>query len=225
MRNIGEILKRDSANLEVFFMKLLVMSDIHDNLANMFKVIDFANNIRPDLIVFCGDLVSPFTAVRMSNALSRDIQLIGVWGNNEGDRDTILRRISENMSFGTSIIIRQLGRRKLLIFHGLESTKDTEMIITSLAKSGDYDIILFGHIHHAEIIMVSRQDRSVVTIDVLKEIKTKNTPIPYEINLNERIVAINPGEVCGWLTNVPTFTLLELDENNLKVTYYRIDEM
>jgi len=206
-------------------MKLLVMSDIHDNLANMFKVIDFANRIRPDLIVFCGDLVSPFTAVRMSNALSRAIRLIGVWGNTEGDKDTILQSISENMLFGTDIIIRQLGGWKSLIFHGLESVSDTEKIIKSLAKSGDYDIILFGHIHHAKIIMVSRQDRSIVTIDVLKEIKTENTPISYEINLDEHIVAINPGEVCGWLTNVPTFTLLELDENNLKATYYRIDKI
>ena len=59
--------------------------------------------------------------------------------------------------------------------------------IDALADSGEFDIILFGHTHN----MVNRKHNDVLIV--------------------------NPGELCGYLTNKSTFAIIDTDTMNAEI--------
>jgi putative phosphoesterase len=59
--------------------------------------------------------------------------------------------------------------------------------IDALADSGKFDIILFGHTHN----MVNRKYNDVLIL--------------------------NPGELCGYLTNKSTFAIIDTDTMNAEI--------
>lgn len=120
-------------------MKITILSDIHDNIWNLDKVL---KQIKPEVavIIFCGDLVAPFTARILSGAkLPTYICL----GNNDEDHIGMMRKGGRNFhwvhlsqEFGEI----ELDGRKIAFCH---YPKLAEL----LAKTGDYDAVFFGHTH------------------------------------------------------------------------------
>ncbi|MFX0100877.1 MAG: metallophosphoesterase family protein, partial [Candidatus Hodarchaeota archaeon] len=70
---------------------------------------------------------------------------------------------------------------KILMLHG--HTISEEMI-DSIAASGKYDLVFYGHFHKIRDEIISEKTR-----------------------------VLNPGEACGYLTGKSTAMLLEIDEN------------
>ena len=68
-------------------MKIGVISDTHDHLTNISKAIKIFNERNIDVLIHCGDFVSPFT-FRVFDDLIPSIKnnFYGVFGNNDGDR-------------------------------------------------------------------------------------------------------------------------------------------
>ncbi|RLE44863.1 metallophosphoesterase [Candidatus Woesearchaeota archaeon] len=64
-------------------MKVAIVSDIHDNILKLEKMINFLKEIDADGIIFLGDLVSPFVIKFIGNIWEK--KFWGVFGNNEGD--------------------------------------------------------------------------------------------------------------------------------------------
>jgi len=204
-------------------LKALVISDIHDNLNNLLKVVKSFNLVDFSHIIFCGDMVSPFTASIINKHISNNHVFLGVWGNNEGDRDTIKAKINKG-ELGGNVIIYEWNRRNVLIIHGTGSIDITEKLIISLLKSLDYDIIFFGHTHLAKIFLCDKNTREIKAIDV-KAILSSNTEKAYEFDLDELVIAINPGELCGYLTGIPSIALVDLNGSKIKIRFIRIDSI
>jgi len=211
-------------NTRGVFMKIVILSDIHDNLLNLHKVINYVNKLKPSEVIFCGDLVSPFTMASLSKELREESSLIGVFGNNEGDKITIMKRIREGFLLRDQPMLHNIDDIRVLIMHGFGSIKETENTVLSLAKSMEYDIILFGHTHQAKIFTISRETRSVNEINILEEM-TRTDILKYSFDLSRDVLIVNPGEVCGWLTNIPLFSEMEFSDKKIQLNYYRIDKL
>ncbi|MEI6171408.1 MAG: YfcE family phosphodiesterase, partial [bacterium] len=72
-------------------MKLGILSDSHDHLRALERIVARFNAENVDLVLHAGDFVSPFTAIPLSKLRA---PLVGVFGNNDGDRLYLTRRFA-----------------------------------------------------------------------------------------------------------------------------------
>ncbi len=121
-------------------MKIAVFSDSHDHVWNLRRAVEQAQEAEAEEIIHCGDLVSPFLMEEF-DSFSGKVHLI--YGNNMGDPELLNMRIQE--------------RKDRVSFHGWIGELTYERIRISfihdpriakrLARSGDYDLVCFGHTH------------------------------------------------------------------------------
>lgn len=121
--------------------KILVVSDIHDNLEALVRLKSAVLKENYDLAVFLGDFTSPFTLRELLNFTPK---LIGVFGNNDGDK-ALLKNLAPQLV--DQPLEEVLDNWKTFLMHGFKDQKLTEKIVYSLCVSGFYDIILYGHTH------------------------------------------------------------------------------
>lgn len=126
-------------------MLIGLMGDTHDNLPMVDKAIKRLNQEKLEIVLHTGDYVSAFVIPRF-NALNA--KLIGVFGNNDGDRELLKKRFSENSELeirGNFAEIATDGL-KIVLLHGSE-----QELLGALIESGSFDIVVHGHSHSAEI--------------------------------------------------------------------------
>lgn len=123
-------------------MKIGIISDTHDDVDNTNKSIKIFKKEEVGLIVHLGDFVSPPIARLFSG-----LKLIGVFGNNDGDK-LVLNKAFDEINGELKGVFGNLeaDNLKIALYHG-----DVRDISESLAKSGDYDAVFTGHWHKAEI--------------------------------------------------------------------------
>ncbi len=163
-------------------MKIGVFSDSHDHIENIRKAIDIFLKENVQKIIHCGDLISPFIKNAMNALNGTNIEAIGVFGNNDGEREGWPKL------FGNAIIIKGdfheviWNEKKIAIYHGTN-----QKILDNLIKSQQYHLVCSGHTHHIKIE------------------KYGNT------------ILLNPGEVCGYITNRATCAIVDLSPKNLTI--------
>jgi len=129
-------------------MRVLVVSDIHDNLEAISRFKTAVLKESYDLLAVLGDFISPFTLRELLNVTPK---LIGVFGNNDGDK-ALLKNLAPQLT--DQPVEEVLEGWRALLMHGFKDQKLTEKIVYSLCVSGYYDIVLYGHTHipKAEVI-------------------------------------------------------------------------
>ncbi len=121
-------------------MKFAVVSDSHDNLVAIDDFVEKVKNEKVELIVHCGDMVSPFTAPNFGAACAK---FIGVFGNNDGDHAFLRTRYSNiGGELHGDFTVVDVGGKKAAVLHGTH-----EEIVDALVSSGKYDYVLRGHTH------------------------------------------------------------------------------
>ena len=151
-----------------------IMSDTHDNLPMIDKAVKKLLEAKVELVLHAGDYTSPFV---ISHFKPFKGKFIGVFGNNDGDHEFLKRRFTE---FGLEMRgifaeVKADGLRMALL-HGGEpgSPPGPSELLNSLLESKCYDVLVYGHSHDAKA---------------------------YK---NGKMLIINPGEVCGYLTQKPS---------------------
>jgi hypothetical protein len=124
-------------------MRIAVISDTHDNLDNISKAVSIINEKNVDVLIHCGDYVSPFTK-RAFDGLNERIKknFYGVWGNNDGDKPFLQKNLGQICEFVGRELIAEFGGKKVYASHDTD-----EKVIEAIAKSGDFNIVLYGHSH------------------------------------------------------------------------------
>ncbi|MCI4625770.1 MAG: metallophosphoesterase [Candidatus Magnetoovum sp. WYHC-5] len=155
-----------------------ILSDTHDNLSNLRKAVDVFNNMSVSLVLHAGDFTSGFT-FRVLKDLQADFK--GIFGNNDGDV-YFLTKMSQNRIFKQPYEFVVDSKKGLMIHE--------HFLVDSLAASGQYDILIYGHTHNAHVEKIGKT------------------------------LIINPGETCGWLhqrasvavldTNIMDVSIVEL---------------
>lgn len=124
-------------------MRLGVISDTHDNLPALERGVAVLVERKPDLVIHCGDFISPFTAQYFKPLRDVGIPFLGIFGNNDGERFG-LRRLYEHVGpIYEDPHTFEFDGRRILVTH-------REALVDSLAKSGDYDVVFYGHTHKVD---------------------------------------------------------------------------
>jgi len=156
-----------------------IIADTHDHLPLLDKAVKQLNEEKVELVLHAGDYIAPFVAPHFK---SLKADLIGVFGNNDGDRDLLRKRFTE---LGAEI----RGRFAEVIIEGLRIAVlhgDEEELLRSLINAESHDVIVHGHTHEAKTY---RKGETLV---------------------------INPGEVCGYLTEKPTIAIFNTQTLDVK---------
>ncbi len=157
-------------------MRVAVISDSHDNLDKIRKTAEIVNGEEVELLIHCGDFVSPFAVKELLNLIKCDF--FGVFGNNDGEVAGLLK-VSGGLIEkppATKIIDGQ----RFAVMH-------EPLFIDSLAKSGDFDFILYGHTHEVDTRLI------------------------------DGCQIVNPGELCGYLTGKSTFAILDTQKLTVEI--------
>lgn len=120
------------------------MSDTHDNIPLMERAVRSFNEAEVELVLHAGDYVAGFVVPKLKELNSR---LIGVFGNNDGDRELLKRRFGEfpNLELRGSFAEIDAEGSKIALLHG--SDRD---LLEALADSRNLDFIVYGHTHITE---------------------------------------------------------------------------
>ncbi|MBU1046552.1 metallophosphoesterase [Patescibacteria group bacterium] len=163
-------------------MKIAIISDVHDNAHNLVLVLEKISNYKNiEKILFLGD----FVGAAISGILcASPIPVFAIWGNNDGDKCLItkfaLAEIS-NMEIGFETYdILEIDNRKIFLTH-------FPLIAKSMAKSGDYDAVFYGHNH-----------------------------LKHKERINDCLV-VNPGEIGAYKTGLSTFAIYDTETNDAEI--------
>ena len=86
-------------------MRIAILSDSHDHIPNLRRAVSRANSEGAELLIHCGDLISPFMLPCL-DGFNGPVHLI--YGNNPGDQHLIASRCAElrkNSSFCRPIAV------------------------------------------------------------------------------------------------------------------------
>ncbi len=203
--------------------KVIVISDTHDNLNALEKLVSTVNISEVDTVIHCGDIVSPFTLGKLLNVFPENIRIFAVLGNNEGEIFKIVEDYKElnraNFRLEKMSMETFINGYKTLIIHGWGTPDNLRGIIHHIGRGGDYKVILYGHIHVPELTMV-RYGGGLLT----KHFGSLDRAIERVVPLDEiKTVIINPGELGGWLSGEQTYVILEFMGNKkLKILMKKI---
>jgi putative phosphoesterase len=121
-------------------MMIAVVSDTHDHIKNTRAFVRQANEAGAELMIHCGDLVSPFMLEEM-DGFNGKIHIIA--GNNPGDQFLMAQQIAK--------------RAEKVRYHGLFGALRIDDMNTAwvhephlakaIAKSGEFQLVCFGHTH------------------------------------------------------------------------------
>lgn len=122
-------------------MKVAIISDIHGNFHNLILFLKQIKELDIDKIIFLGDFVNNGIAKTLA---SSSVPVIAIWGNNDVDKVAITRTSlskNSNMTIGFETYdFLEIDKRKIFITH-------YPLLVKSMAKSGDFDVVFYGHDH------------------------------------------------------------------------------
>lgn len=168
-------------------LRIGIMSDTHDNLPMVDRAVKALVDDGVELVLHAGDYVAPFVVPHFKPFKDK---FVGVFGNNDGDHEFLKRRFAE---FGLEIrgIFAELkiDNRRIALLHGGEpgGAPGPSELLRSLLSSECYDVLAYGHVHVAK---------------AYKEGK---------------MLVVNPGEVCGYLTQKPSVAVLDTKTLDVKM--------
>ena len=120
-----------------------LVSDTHDCLPLIDEAVKRLNEMNVELVLHAGDYISPFVA---SHFKPLKAPLIGVFGNNDGDRTLLKKKFAElgadirgNFAF---VVVDGL---KIALLHG-----DETELMHSLLELESHDVLVSGHTHVAK---------------------------------------------------------------------------
>jgi uncharacterized protein len=125
-------------------MLIGIISDTHDHADSILKAVGLFNKRNVDLVIHCGDWVSPFMP---DFCESLKVEIISVFGNNEGDLWRFLERKGQrkwNIQFNRISVECELDGRNIIAYHG-----DSKPLLAGLIDSQKYDVVFSGHTHAA----------------------------------------------------------------------------
>ncbi|NLV75093.1 MAG: metallophosphoesterase family protein [Chloroflexi bacterium] len=119
-------------------MRIAIISDIHDNLWELQRVLQTIS--AHDALLCLGDFCSPFTLTTIAEGFHGPVH--AVFGNNDGDR-LALARVAER---APNLTLHGFSMHLLLDGRRIAGNHYPE-IAQPLAESGQYDLVCHGHDH------------------------------------------------------------------------------
>ncbi len=120
-------------------MMIAIISDIHDNLANLEKCLNWCKNNKITKIICPGDITNSETLNYLSNNFSGEIFLVS--GNAELYEESELKEY-KNINYGGDTFVFKIANLNIGLCH------QPEKIAKTLKQSSEkLDFIFYGHTH------------------------------------------------------------------------------
>jgi putative phosphoesterase len=151
-------------------MKLVILSDTHDNIWAFDEAIPVLS--QGEVILHCGDLCSPFMIPRLAEAAAgRPVHI--VWGNNDGDKRLLMVQANNvgNVRIHGELAELDLGGLRVAINHYPE-------IGRALASGETYDLVCYGHDHIANHEKIGQTD--LINPGEMMGLKGKRTLVVFD---------------------------------------------
>jgi len=118
-------------------MKVGIISDTHDRIDNLSKVINILHNKGCEELIHCGDLCSPFMISILEGFHGKVHCVLG----NVGDPHVTLdRAMQAEINFEKDLLELEIERKKIAVIH-------YPKLAEALAYTKKYDIVFYGHNH------------------------------------------------------------------------------
>lgn len=117
-------------------MKAGILSDSHDERGLAESALALFREEGAGVIVHLGDVCRPETVAAFRDS---GIPLIGVFGNNDADREGL--QAATGNAFRRGPHQADIGSRRVLMAHSFDELQD------EIGEGGRFDLILFGHTH------------------------------------------------------------------------------
>jgi uncharacterized protein len=121
-------------------MKIGVLSDTHDNLANIRLAVGEFTRRNVGALIHAGDFCSPFTLPEFAPLAAKGVRMHAVFGNNDGDRVYLVKRGGDFCTFHDGAAVVELDGRRIVVVHYPD-------LAAALLASGAFDIVIHGHDH------------------------------------------------------------------------------
>ncbi len=122
-------------------MKIAIISDSHDNLANLDQALAFLKKEGIKVMIHCGDVCAPGVMKYLAENFPGQIHL--VFGNVDGDHDMMNQLAKEklkNVKIYGEIGELEIDQQKIAFTHRPERARQ-------LALSKNFDLVFYGHTH------------------------------------------------------------------------------
>ena len=120
-------------------MLIGVVSDTHNNIKNIDKIIGLFNERKVDLVVHTGDIASSIALDRFERL---NCNLIGVFGNNDRNERGLQEIIKKNnFKFKEPPFSLTIDHKNIVIFH------EPDYVDNYLLRHLKVDLVLHGHTH------------------------------------------------------------------------------
>ena len=122
-------------------MRIGIVSDTHNNLDNCRQIVDLFNRAGVEQVVHTGDVTQAKTIDVFAHL---DMPMVGVFGNNDLERDTLDLAIAHyGFNFVEPPLSLVWAGRRLLVVHDPLDLETLEL--------QNYDVILHGHTHRQTV--------------------------------------------------------------------------
>ena len=134
-------------------MQIGAISDTHDNLPQIEKAVKHFNNLKVGLVLHAGDYVAGFVIPKLAKL---NCNLIGVFGNNDGDHELLKKRFSEttNCTIHDRFAQVEVEGYRIALLHGTETE-----LVNALINSEYFDAVVHGHSH---MVGVQKKGKTLV---------------------------------------------------------------
>ena len=123
-------------------MKVVIISDVHDNLANLQKVLDYCEKSKIEKMICCGDTASEETIDFLQKNFPGKIWLtpgnmdVGYW-----DYDELVKKYKNtNLKIFPEEGEAEIDGHRIAFVHFPDKARE-------LARTGKYQFVFYGHTH------------------------------------------------------------------------------
>jgi putative phosphoesterase len=122
-------------------MNIAIISDVHDNISNLKKVLDYCRTNEIEKIICCGDLASIETLDFLNDNFQGEIFFVFGYMDN----DYLKNYPFENNQYKNTRIFKDFGEieienKKIAFVHFPQESQ-------KLCESGNYNFVFHGHTH------------------------------------------------------------------------------
>lgn len=130
-------------------MKILIISDSHDNLSNLQKALNLGKKERAFILLHCGDIASVKTLKFIAENFAGKI--FAVFGNADNEKEKILKLadVQKRMEISLETAEIKIGKLKIAANHYPAQAK-------KLAQSQKYDFVFYGHAHRPWVEIIGQ---------------------------------------------------------------------
>jgi uncharacterized protein len=166
-----------------------IVSDTHDNKWAIETIADRFLEEGVQHVIHAGDYVAPFTARCFSEFAGR---FVGIFGNNDGERVGLTSAFAKIGKIGVGPHPVKICGRRLLVMH-------EPAALESIGRSGDFDVVVYGHTHAVDL-----------------------RTVPHSSGSGQTLI-VNPGEACGWLHDRTIAALLDPETLDCQIVEFDPD--